>query len=217
MQDLSPDFFFDLSRFKHKNLFEGCKFPWEAFDKMQKFLSKIKGNAEELNLPLGVILVHPESIFIEEDCVIEPGAYIQGPCYLGKGTVVRHAAYIRGQVMTGERCVIGHTTEVKNALFLNTAHAAHFAYIGDSILGNNTNLGAGTKLANLKLDGSEVFIRCNGEKISTGRRKLGAILGDGTQIGCNAVSNPGTLTGRNTKWYPCINRGGFIPPNSIIK
>lgn len=217
MQNLQPETFFDLSHFAHKKLFEGCKYPWEIFKKMEQFWVGIHGNAEDVDLPLGVHLVHPESIYIDDDCIIEPGAYIQGPCYLGKGTEVRNGAYIRGNVITGERCVLGHTTEIKNSVLLNDAHASHFAYIGDSIIGNKVNIGAGAKLANLRFDGGDIIIVWDKQKISTGRRKLGAVIGDGTQIGCNAVTNPGTIIGRNSKWYPCINQGGVFPADSIIR
>lgn len=218
MKDLSTSAFFEIRGYIHEELFSGCHYPWEALTKIAKYLENgVRGNVEQYDIPLGSWIVHPETIFLEEDCIVEPGAYIQGPCYFGRGTIIRNGAYIRGNVVTGTRCVIGHATEIKNSILLNAAHAAHFAYVGDSILGNSVNLGAGVKLANLRLDGSQIVIDADGEKINTELRKFGAVIGDGSQIGCNSVCNPGTLVGPKSVWYPLINKGGFIPPGSIVK
>lgn len=157
-------------------------------------------------------------IYFEKEVKIEPFALIKGPCYLSRGTEVRHSAYLRGSVYTGEGVIIGHTTEVKNSIFFASAKAAHFAYVGDSILGREVNLGAGTKLANLKFTQRKIILKINEKTISTGLKKLGAILGDKTQTGCNSVLQPGTLIGKNSYVYPCISAGpGFFPPHSKIK
>ena len=190
---------------------------WEALSNLQQYLH---------NLPLGEIrgdvspqayLVNAETIFIGEGTVVEPGAYIKGPCYIGKKCQVRHGAYIRGDLLAGDGCVIGHATEVKNAIFLNRAAAGHFAYVGDSILGNQVNLGAGVKCANLKLGGQEIVIADGAERIATGLRKLGCIAGDGAQLGCNVVTNPGTFLGRGCRCYPCTAVGGIVPARSLVK
>ncbi|MFA6915398.1 MAG: UDP-N-acetylglucosamine diphosphorylase [Parachlamydiales bacterium] len=217
MKDLSTSAFFETRGYIHEKLFNGCHYPWEALSQIGEYLKNVRGNAEEYDLPLGSWIIHPETVFFEEDCIVEPGAYIQGPCYIGRGTIIRNGAYIRGNVVTGTHCVIGHTTEIKNSILLNAVHAAHFAYIGDSILGNNVNLGAGVKLANLRLDGNQIIIESDDDKINTGLRKFGAIIGDGSQIGCNAVCNPGTLVGQKSVWHPCINKGGIIAAGSIVK
>ncbi len=149
---------------------------------------------------------------------IEPGALIKGPAIIGKGTEVRQGAYVRGDSIFCEKCVVGHTTEVKHAIFLDNAKAGHFAYIGDSILGSNVNLGAGTKLANLKFSPGSVSVVIEGRKVDTGRRKIGAILGDNVQTGCNSVTNPGALLGSNCLVPP--NQSvppGFYKPGSIIR
>ena len=156
-------------------------------------------------------------ISIGQGSVIEPGAYIQGPCVIGKNCIVRHGAYIRGNVLTGDDCLIGHDTEVKQAILFNKARPAHFAYIGDSILGNGVNLGAGVKCANFKLDHSSIQLNISGKLVATGMRKLGALIGDGSQIGCNSVTNPGTLIGQEVRCYPCLTLQGFIPSRSLIK
>ena len=157
------------------------------------------------------------NIYIGKGTVIEPGALIKGPTIIGNNTEVRQGAYIRGDCLIGDRCVVGHTTEVKTSIMLNDAKAGHFAYVGDSILGNQVNLGAGTKLANLKIIDVEMKLRIDGEVYKTGLRKLGAILGDHVETGCNSVTSPGTLLGKGSLVYPCVNvPGGYYPKRSII-
>jgi len=159
-----------------------------------------------------------DMIFIGEGTVVEAGATIKGPTIIGKNCQIRQGAYIRGGVITGDGCVIGHATEVKNSIFLNGSKAAHFAYVGDSILGNRVNLGAGTKLANLKIDTSIVMVKdSNGNKHNSGLKKLGAILSDDVEIGCNAVTSPGAFLGKNSRVYANTLVSGFIPENSIVK
>jgi NDP-sugar pyrophosphorylase family protein len=136
---------------------------------------------------------------------------------IGKNCQVRHGAYIRGGFICGNKCVIGHDTEIKNSIFLNGTQAAHFAYVGDSILGNRVNLGAGTKCANLRLDHGQIFVSIIGQKIATGLKKFGAIIADDCQLGCNSVTNPGTLMAKNSCSMPCINFGGFVPEKALIR
>ncbi len=173
-------------------------------------------------LPEASVLYAGSTLFdgdiqIGKGTVIEPGALIKGPTIIGDHTEVRQGAYVRGNCLIGDRCIVGHTTEMKSAIMLNDAKAGHFAYIGDSILGNAVNLGAGTKLANLKIVDFEMVIRVEGKEYKTGLRKLGAILGDNVQTGCNSVTSPGTLLGKNSLVYPCVNvSGGYHPNRSII-
>jgi len=209
--------FFDVTGFEHRALFEKCEFVWEALEKLNSYLAQCKlGNIESLHQEYAY-LVNPELISIGKGTIIEPGAYIKGPCIIGKNCHIRHGAYIRGEVVIGDGCVVGHTTELKHSIFLNHAVAAHFAYIGDSILGNHTNLGAGTKCANLRLDGGAVIVHSGHESISTGMRKFGAIIGDGCQLGCNTVLNPGTLLGKGVYVYPSLNLSGYIGAKSLVK
>ena len=164
------------------------------------------------------VCLFDDQISIEQGTVIEPGALIKGPTIIGKNTEVRQGAYIRGTCIIGDRCVVGHTTEMKTSVMLNDAKAGHFAYIGDSILGNNINLGAGTKLANLKLNNSNITININGRMHDTGIRKFGAILGDGVETGCNSVTNPGTILGKTSVVYPCVSvKGGYYPDGSRVR
>ncbi len=165
----------------------------------------------------GAILMNSK-IFFEKNVIVEPFAMVSGPAYFSEGTQIRQGAYIRGSVYTGKNAVIGHTTEVKNSIFFTSAKAAHFAYVGDSILGKDVNLGAGTKLANLKFTKKEIFFEINGERISTGLKKLGAILGDNCQTGCNSVLQPGTILGKGSFVLPGKVAGpGILPPKTIIK
>jgi hypothetical protein len=136
--------------------------------------------------------------------IIEPGALVKGPVVIGSGTEIRQGAYVRGDCIIGNGCVVGHTTEVKGSILLEGAKAGHFAYIGDSVLGRDVNLGAGTKLANLKMIPGTVSIRSGKDLVDTGRRKIGAILGDGTETGCNSVTSPGTLMGPRSIVYPGV-------------
>lgn len=209
--------FFDLTAYQHAKLFEPCAFVWEALLNLEAYLAAQPLGKIEVDIPTGVYLVNPELISIGKGSVIEPGTYIQGPCILGEKCTVRFGAYIRGHFLAGNRCVIGHDTEVKHSIFLDGVHAAHFAYVGDSILGNGVNLGAGTKCANLKLDSSPVEICYADKRHSTGMRKLGAIVGDASQLGCNSVTNPGTVLGKKVFCHPCINVSGYIEANHVVK
>lgn len=210
MNSLHPNAFFQLDSFLHATLFNNCSYPWEALAKIIDYLSSQHPGLDGVEIQKGAYLINPEQIFIGSGSVVEPGAYIKGPCYIGKNCSVRHGAYIRGGVITGDDCVIGHATEIKNSILLNGAKAAHFAYVGDSILGSGVNLGAGTRLANLRLDGREIFLRLERERLNTKRRKLGAILGDGCQTGCNAVCNPGTVAFPRTLFHPSSSSSGLL-------
>ena len=150
--------------------------------------------------------------------LIESGAFIKGPVIIGDQSEIRQGAYLRGHCLVGARCVVGHVTEVKHAIFLDDAKAGHFAYLGDSILGNEVNLGAGTKLANLRFTGGEVLVKTPAGPISSGLRKFGAILGDRVQTGCNAVTSPGTVLGKKSIVLPNTTApSGWHPDNSLIR
>lgn len=215
--DFSPSYFFDLDEFEHKAIFDGCLDVWEALSNIGHYLRNIELGRIEVEIPAGVYLERPELISIGEGTIVEPGAYIKGPCVIGKRCQIRHAAYIRGDVITGYGCVIGHATEIKHSICLNRVAASHFAYVGDCILGNGVNLGAGTKCANLKLDGSMIDVKVGNRRISSGLRKFGAVMGDESSVGCNSVPNPGTVLGRSVRAYACTSFGGFIPSASVVR
>ena len=214
---LEPACFFSLAGYAHASLFEGCQYPWEALARLKDYVRSLELGKIEITISPGVHLVHPELISIGSGTVIEPGAYIQGPCFIGKNCLIRHGAYLRGDIVTGDSCVIGHDTEIKHSILFNEVAAAHFNYVGDSILGNGCNLGAGVKCANFRLDKKLIWVRVLEEKLETGLRKLGAIIGDGAQVGCNAVINPGAILGKNSFCFPCLNVEGYVPEGGKVK
>ena len=175
------------------------EFPWELLGKpLEGFIAaQIQKKPSEQRIKGKVspqaFLENKECIVIEEGAVVEAGAYISGPAYIEAGATVRHGAYIRGQVYVCSGAVVGHTSELKSALLLNDAKAAHFAYVGDTVLGIDCNLGAGTKCANLRLDHGQVPVVVGDSKIPSGLKKFGAVFGNRAQTGCNAVTNPGTI------------------------
>lgn len=216
--DLSPAAFFDLDAagLDCRELFEGDGArAWDALGRrLEAWLSQrcrrdIRGRVEEGAFVIGEVV-------LGEGSVIEPGAYVKGPCWIGRDVEVRHGAYIRGQSFIGDGSVVGHATEVKGSIFLPGAKAGHFAYVGDSVLGRDVNLGAGTKLANLRLQGDEVRVKAGGALVATGLRKLGAILGDRVQTGCNSVTNPGTMLGPGCFVLPCVAASGWHAPGTRI-
>lgn len=175
-------------------------------------------NLEGASVLMAGAVLTGDRIVIGEGVLIETGAMVKSPAVLDDCCEVRQGAYLRGYCLAGKRCVLGHTTEIKHSIFLNDAKAGHFAYIGDSILGNNTNLGAGTKFANLKMIKGNIVIRHNGVRIDTGRRKFGAILGDDSQTGCNSVTNPGTIFGKQCMLLPnTTSPAGYHKEKSLIR
>lgn len=207
--------FFDLSQEPFARVFDQCDYVWEVLHKVADF-------SKSMAKPLLLGQVHPSAIlegpvYIGEGSIIEPHVYIKGPVYIGKNTVIRQGAYIRENNLISDYCIVGHATELKGSILLSYAHAPHFAYVGDSVLGRGVNLGAGTKLANFKLTGDEVQVLFEGQKIPSGLRKFGAILGDGVSIGCNAVTAPGTLVGKNTGIYSMVSLRGYVPADHLVK
>ncbi len=215
---MTPFNFFDLSQYAHPDLLSNIHFVWEGLLQIIPYLkSQALGKIEGTVSPQA-FLINPEMIVIGKGTIVEPGAYIQGPCMIGQRCQIRHGAYIRGQVIIGDDCIVGHDTEIKHSILLNRAKASHFNYIGDSILGHDVNLGAGVKCANMKLDHSEVTVSLGGQVVyQTGLEKMGAIIGDGAQLGCNAVTSPGTLIGPQAIIYPCLHVQGYIADRKRIK
>lgn len=158
-----------------------------------------------------------DKIMIGPGTIVEPGAMIKGPAIIGSRSEIRQGAYIRGDCLVGNGCVVGHTTEMKGSIMFDGAKASHFAYVGDSILGRDVNLGAGTKLANLKMIAGSITVTVDKKRYDTGRRKLGAILGDHTETGCNSVTSPGTLMGPSSVVYSGVAvPGGYYPRRTIV-
>ena len=212
---LKASYYFDLEGFS--DLLEKDAPVWEALNKLPEYLKSQNLGKIEIHIPEGVFLENPESISIGKGSVIEPGVYIKGPVLIGANCKVLHGAYVRENVILGDGAVVGHSSEVKNSILLPGAHAAHFNYVGDSILGRNSNLGAGVKCANMKFDKKNVSVEIDQKKIDTGLRKMGLILGDNSQVGCNAVTSPGTLIGKEVFCYPCSHIRGSIPSHARVK
>lgn len=210
-----PNLFFDLTTCCHSELFDPSKPVWTALDRLPSYLNSLTLGVIEGEVSEAATLVHPELISIGPGSIIEAGAYIKGPCVIGADCEVRHGAYIRGVCLVGNRCVIGHTTEVKHSILLDGAKAAHFAYLGNTILGLGVNLGAGTRCANLRFDSGEVHMGT--ERIGAGTRKMGAIIGDRAQTGCNVVTAPGALIGPDVWCYPGAVVAGEVPAGAHVR
>ncbi len=206
--DLSLDFFFE-NRLKDDFL-SHFFYPWEIVKNLSSYILSKKLGIIESVVPKNVFIKNPSLVFIGKNCVIEPYSYIEGPCFIEDNCTIKHGSYIRENVVLRSRSLVGHSSEIKNSLFLEGAKAPHFNYVGDSILGKEVNLGAGVKIANYRLDGSKIFIYFNGKRVETELSKLGAILGDGASIGCNSVTNPGTMVVKNFTCPPCSVLKNFV-------
>ncbi len=197
--------------------FDDLKEVWDILKRLQKgFLNNRIKNEIHGTIEEGAI-IKGDNIYIGKGTVVSPGAYICGPTYIGENVEVRHGAFIRGQVIIGDKAIVGHATEIVRSVLLPGAKAPHFNYVGDSILGTGVNLGAGTKISNFKNDGTNVKVKVENEIIETGIRKFGAILGDGCLLGCNSVTNPGTVMEPECRLYPCAMVNGYFPKGTIIK
>ena len=206
---------FDLSQTRHAIIFDGCKFAWEA---LPKIAAHLKGNLEaKLHNRCDGRAYIGEQVFIGEGTLVEDGAMIKGPAIIGRNCQIRHNAYIRENVLIGDDCVVGNSTEIKNSILFNHACAPHFNYVGDSILGHKAHLGAGVKISNFTLFADTISIEIDGQPFDTGLRKFGALLGDGCEIGCNAVLNPGSIVGRGAMIYPNVSWRGVLPERMIVK
>ncbi|WP_213358212.1 LpxA family transferase [Chlamydiifrater phoenicopteri] len=188
--------------FPFSNLFDEAENVWDILDNYKRLALSYQFKGILGTVEPGAFFKNEDKIEIEEGAYIESGAYIVGPCFLGAGTVVRQGAYLRGDVFVGRSCVIGHCTELKNVCFGREVKAAHFAYVGDSVLASRVNLGAGVRCANFRLDGGDVVLRDGKTKISTEKRKLGAFIGEAVSVGCNVVINPGTIIADNVQILP---------------
>ena len=158
-----------------------------------------------------------ENVWIAKSAKVAPSAYINGPAIIDEEAEIRHCAFIRGSAIVGKGAVVGNSTELKNVILFNKVQVPHYNYVGDSILGYKSHMGAGSITSNVKSDKTLVVVRCNGEECHTGLKKFGAMLGDNVEVGCNSVLNPGTVIGRGTNIYPTSMVRGFVPADSIYK
>lgn len=216
MEDrLCLDYYFDLSDFTHKDVFANCIYAWEVLARLPAYINThlepgIHGTVME-GAWVG------DQVYLAAGAVVESGAMVKGPAIIGPDTVIRQGAYLREHCLIGAGCVVGHTTEVKGSILLDGAQAAHFNYVGNSVLGRKTNLGAGVKLSNLKNNHSTINVRIGHELYNTGLHKFGAIIGDYAALGCNCVTSPGTLIGPETQVYPNVVVRGAVPQRCIVK
>lgn len=193
-------------------LFEKLTYPWEALPKIGEFILKLGAS-----LPSEKFNKIGEDIWVDKSAHIFESAYLHGPLIIDENAEVRQCAFIRGNAIVGKNCVVGNSTELKNVVLFNTVQVPHYNYVGDSILGYKSHMGAGSITSNVKSDKSLVTVKTADEKIETGLKKFGAILGDNVEVGCNSVLNPGTVIGRGTNIYPVSMVRGYIPENSIYK
>jgi NDP-sugar pyrophosphorylase family protein len=188
-------------------------YPWEALAGIKELIISL-GNAldPELYNKIG------EDIWISKTASVAPTASISGPCIIGHNTEVRHCAFIRGSALVGENCVVGNSTEIKNCILFDNVQVPHYNYVGDSILGYKSHMGAGSITSNVKSDKTLVVIKSrDGERIESGRKKVGAMLGDYVEVGCGSVLNPGTVIGKSSSVYPLSSVRGVVPSDSIYK
>ncbi|MBR3058553.1 MAG: UDP-N-acetylglucosamine pyrophosphorylase [Clostridiales bacterium] len=191
---------------------KGFTYPWEALGGISDMILKIGATLPEEEFD------HPsDDVWIAKDAKVFATAYIGGPCIIGHNTEVRQCAFIRGSALVGENCVVGNSTELKNVVLFDNVQVPHYNYVGDSILGYKAHMGAGSITSNVKSDKLLVVIKNGDEQVETGRKKVGAMLGDRVEVGCNSVLNPGTVIGRDTNIYPTSCVRGVIPENSIYK
>ena len=212
MKNLETLTLLDLEHTAAAPLFAGVRFPWEVLPKIKEFI-----------LSLGPTL-DPEgyecregNVWIAKSAKVAPSAFIGGPAIIGEGTEIRHCAFIRGSALVGRDCVVGNSTELKNVILFDNVQVPHYNYVGDSVLGYRSHMGAGSITSNVKSDKGLVAVNFDGQKIETGMKKFGAILGDRVEVGCSSVLNPGTVIGRDSNIYPLSSVRGVVPAESIFK
>ncbi len=195
-----------------KKLLESVTYPWEVLPKISDFILEI-GNQLDMDKYNKI----GEDIWIAKTATVAPTAYIHGPAIIGEEAEIRHCAFIRGKAIVGNGAVVGNSTELKNVILFNKVQVPHYNYVGDSILGYKSHMGAGSITSNVKSDKKLVVVKNGKEKIETGIKKFGAMLGDEVEVGCGSVLNPGTVVGRNSNIYPLSSVRGVVPKNSIYK
>jgi UDP-N-acetylglucosamine diphosphorylase / glucose-1-phosphate thymidylyltransferase / UDP-N-acetylgalactosamine diphosphorylase / glucosamine-1-phosphate N-acetyltransferase / galactosamine-1-phosphate N-acetyltransferase len=211
----APSEFLNLEQTAHSKLFESQKYAWDALKQIASYLQfRLKPAV------FGELVGKPfisNSVFIGRGTIVEQGAVLKGPAWIGENCHIRSGCYVRENVIVGDGVVMGNSCEFKNCILFNEAQVPHFNYVGDSILGHHAHLGAGVILSNVKLDHREIMVMSADGDIPTGLAKFGAVVGDRSEIGCNAVINPGALIGRDCIVYPGVNFRGVLPDSSIVK
>lgn len=193
-------------------LFSGVVYPWELLPRIGAYIMELGAS-----LPQEKFEKRGETIWIAKSAVVAPTACINGPCIIDEEAEIRHCAFIRGNAIVGKGAVVGNSTELKNVILFNKVQVPHYNYVGDSILGYKSHMGAGSITSNVKSDKTLIVVKTKADSIETGLKKMGAMLGDCVEVGCNSVLNPGTVIGRNATIYPTSSVRGFIEENSIYK
>lgn len=195
-----------------KDIFNGVTYPWEVLPKISNFILELGATLNEDEYEK-----RGENVWVAKSAKVAPTAFINGPAIIGKDAEVRHCAFIRGNAIVGEGAVVGNSTELKNVILFNKVQVPHYNYVGDSVLGYKSHMGAGSITSNVKSDKKLVVVKAGEEKIETGMKKFGAMLGDEVEVGCGSVLNPGTVVGNHSNIYPLSSVRGFVPANSIYK
>ena len=195
-----------------KDIFNGVTYPWEVLPKVSNFILELGATLSEDEYEK-----RGENVWVAKSAKAAPTAFINGPAIIGKDAEVRHCTFIRGNAIVGEGAVVGNSTELKNVILFNKVQVPHYNYVGDSVLGYKSHMGAGSITANVKSDKKLVVVKAGEEKIETGMKKFGAMLGDEVEVGCGSVLNPGTVVGNHSNIYPLSSVRGFVPANSIYK
>lgn len=203
---------FDLSHTLASDYLSGFEYPWQALQGIKEMIISI---GEKLDKD-EYCEVSPQ-VWVHKTASVAPTAFLGSPCIIGEGTEIRHCAFIRGSALVGKNCVVGNSVELKNVILFDNVQTPHYNYVGDSILGYKSHMGAGSITSNVKSDQSLVTVNTGEEKLETGLKKFGALLGDFVEVGCNSVLNPGTVVGRKSNIYPLSCVRGIVPPESIYK
>ena len=212
MEECKISNLYNLEQTIAKELLESVTYPWEVLPKIEEFIIKL-GNTLDLDKYDKV----EENIWIAKTAKVAPTAYIKGPAIIGENAEIRHCAFIRGKAIIGEGAVVGNSTELKNVILFNKVQVPHYNYVGDSILGYKSHMGAGAITSNVKSDKKLIIVKNRNEQIETGLKKFGAMLGDEVEVGCGSVLNPGSVIGKNTNIYPLSSVRGVVPEKSIYK
>lgn len=212
MEGLSVNELFSLENTIACELFKGKKYPFEVLPEISGFIKELSKNLDK-----EIFEEIKPDVFAAKSAVIAPTASITGPCIIDEGAEIRHCAFIRGNAIVGKNCVVGNSTELKNVVLFDMVQVPHYNYVGDSVLGYRSHMGAGSITSNVKSDKTFVTVRTQQGRIETGLKKFGAILGDCVEVGCQSVLNPGTVIGKNTNIYPLSSVRGYVPSNSIYK
>ncbi|MGZ5023267.1 MAG: acyltransferase [Chthoniobacterales bacterium] len=211
----APNEFLALEHTAHSKLFENQKYVWDALKQIASYL-QFRLQPQVLGELVGKPFIS-DAVFIGADTIVEQGAVLKGPAWIGENCQIRSGCYVRENVIAGDGVVMGNSCEFKNCILFDEAQVPHFNYVGDSVLGYQAHLGAGVILSNVKLDHREIHVTAADGNIATGLKKFGAIVGDRTEVGCNAVINPGAVLGRDCIIYPGVNFRGVLPAASIVK